>query len=154
MANKVNIQNKKAFFDYEILERFTAGISLKGTEIKSIRNGHASIKESYCDFDDKGELYVINMYIKEFEAGGFFNHLPRAKRKLLLTKKELRKLRRKVKDAGMTIIPLRLYINENGWAKLDIALCRGKKKYDKRQAIKSKEEKRNLDRMRKHFIKK
>ncbi len=154
MAQNINIQNKKAFFEYEVLERYTAGIQLGGTEIKSIRAGHAGIKDSYCEFNDRGELFVVNMYIKEWENAAYFNHQARARRKLLLTAQELKKLRRKVKDTGLTIIPLRLFINEKGWAKLEIALCRGKKKYDKRHAIKAKEDKRNLDRLHKQFLNK
>ena len=150
--SKVNIQNKKARFEYEILENYKAGMVLTGTEIKSIRSGQASIKEGFCEFNERGELFAINLYIKEFINGNFFNHQPRNSRKLLLQKRELRKLERKVKDVGLTIIPLRMYINEKGWAKLDIALCRGKKQYDKRHSLKNSENKRNLDRIKKDFI--
>ena len=149
--SKVNIQNKKARFEYEIIERFTAGMVLTGTEIKSIRAGQASIKEGFCEFNDRGELFAINLYIKEFINGNFYNHQPRSTRKLLLNKRELRKLGRKVKDVGLTIIPLRLYISDKGWAKLDIALCRGKKLHDKRHTLKNTENKRDLDRVKKEF---
>jgi len=151
--NKVNIQNKKARFEYEFLEFFTAGMVLSGTEIKSIRAGQASIKEGFCEFNEQGELFAINLYIKEFVNGNYYNHQPRSSRKLLLTKKELRKLERKVKDVGLTIVPLRLYISEKGWAKLDIALARGKKLHDKRHTLKNQENKRDLDRVRKDFVK-
>jgi len=151
--SKVNIQNKKARFEYEIIENYTAGMVLSGTEIKSIRAGQASIKEGFCEFNDQGELFAINLYIKEFINGNYYNHQPRSSRKLLLTKRELRKLERKVKDVGLTIIPLRLYISEKGWAKLAIALCRGKKQHDKRQTLKNSENKRDLDRVKKEFVK-
>lgn len=149
--NTINIQNKKAFFEYEILERLTAGLVLTGTEIKSIREGKARITESYCEFNDAMELFVVNMYIQEFVNGNFYNHTPRHPRKLLLNRNELRKWNRKVQDTGITIIPLKLFISENGYAKLDIALCRGKKLHDKRHAIKDRDSKRDLDRIRKKF---
>lgn len=152
--NTINIQNKKAFFEYEIIERLTAGMVLKGTEIKSIREGKARITESYCEFNDKEELFVINMYIQEFENGNFYNHSPKSERKLLLNRRELKKWYRKTRDAGITIIPLKLFISDNGLAKLDIALCKGKKMYDKRQNIKERDQKRSLDRVKKSFNKK
>lgn len=126
---------------------------LTGTEIKSIRAGLASIKESFCEFNEQGELFVNNMYIKEFVNAYYFNHKARNARKLLLNKRELRKLERKVKDVGLTIIPLRLFLNEKGLAKLEIALARGKKQYDKRQTLKAMENKRALDRVKKDFKK-
>lgn len=142
----VNIKNRRATFDYEILDRYTAGLCLCGTEIKSIRESKASLVDTYCLFD-KGELWVKQMNISEYRFGSYSNHTPRRDRKLLLQKKELRKLQRAVKDTGKTIIPLRLFINEKGIAKLDIALCQGKHDYDKRQSIKDAEAKRELDRL-------
>jgi len=149
----INIQNKKARFEYEILEKYTAGMVLTGTEIKSIRAGLASIKESFCEFNEQGELFVVNMYIKEFVNASFYNHSPRNSRKLLLSKRELKKLEKKVKDVGLTIIALRLYLSEKGWAKLDIALAKGKKQHDKRHSLKDSENKRDLDRVKKNFKK-
>lgn len=151
MKNTVNIQNKKARFEFEILDKYTAGIVLTGTEIKSIRNSKASITESFCEFNTQGELFIINMTIEEYLYGNYYNHAPKAERKLLLNKRELSKLHKEVKNVGLTIIPLRLYINENGYAKLDIALAKGKKLYDKRDTIKDRDNKRNLDRIKKNF---
>ena len=151
MRNKVNIQNKRAKFEYELLEKFTAGIVLTGTEIKSIRMSKASIAESFCEFNERGELFVVNMTIEEYAYGTYFNHRPRGSRKLLLNKNELRKLNKQVKNSGLTIVPLRLFINENGYAKMSIALARGKKLYDKRETIKDRDNKRNLDRIKKAF---
>jgi len=150
---KINIQNKKARFEYEILERYSAGMVLTGTEIKSIRKGQASIKESFCEFNEQGELFVINMFIKEFINASYFNHEPRNARKLLLNRRELNKLERKVKDVGLTIIPLLLFINEKGLAKLDIALAKGKKEHDKRHSLRDQENKRDLARVKKDFKK-
>jgi SsrA-binding protein len=147
----IQIKNKKARFEYELLEEFTAGIVLTGTEIKSIRNSKASIAESFCEFNNQGELFTINMHIEEYAYGTRFNHLPKAQRKLLLNKKELKKLHREVQNTGLTIVPLRLYINEKGFAKLRIALARGKKLYDKRETIKDRDNKRDLDRIKKSF---
>lgn len=144
----VNILNKRARFEYEILEQIEAGIVLTGTEIKSLRSSKASITESFCQFID-GELYIINMMIDEYKLGTFYNHQTKRERKLLLHKKELQKFQKKLKDAGNTIIPLKLYINEKGYAKLQIALARGKKLFDKRESIKDRENKRTLDRIRK-----
>ena len=151
MVNPVNILNKKAKFNYEILDRYTAGIVLTGTEIKSIRASQASIAESFCEFNDRGELFVINMTIQEYAHGNYYNHRPKAERKLLLNKRELKKLEREVNTKGLTIVPLRLFINEKGLAKLDIALAKGKKIYDKRETIKDRDNKRNLDRIKKNF---
>lgn len=142
----VNIYNKRAKFEYEILEQYEAGLVLTGTEIKSLRSSKASITESFCQFIE-GELYVINMMIDEYKLGTFYNHKTKRERKLLLHKKELAKLERKLKDAGNTIIPLKLYINDKGYAKILIALGRGKKLYDKRETIKDRDNKRNLDRI-------
>jgi len=147
----VNIQNKKARFLYEILDKYTAGIVLTGTEIKSIRNSKASIAESFCEFNEQGELFVINMTIEEYIYGTYYNHKPKAERKLLLNKKELKKLQKEVQNTGLTIIPLKLFINEKGYAKLDIALAKGKKLFDKRETIKDRDNKRNLDRIKKIY---
>lgn len=151
MQKTINIQNKRARFEYEILDKYTAGIVLTGTEIKSIRLGKASIAESFCEFNEHRELFVINMSIEEYSHGTHYNHRPKAERKLLLNKRELKKLEKEVKNSGLTIIPLRMYINEKGYAKLDIALAKGKKLYDKRDTIKDRDNKRNLDRIKKAF---
>ncbi len=142
----VNILNKRARFEYELLEELEAGIVLTGTEIKSLRSSKASITESFCQFID-GELYIINMSIDEYKLGTFYNHKTKRERKLLLHKRELQKFEKKLKDVGNTIIPLKLYINDNGLAKVRIAVGRGKKLFDKRQSIKDRESKRNLDRV-------
>lgn len=142
----VSIQNKRARFEYEILDDIEAGVVLTGTEIKSIRMSKASITESFCQFID-GELYIINMSIDEYKLGTFYNHKTKRERKLLLHKRELDKFERKTKDVGNTIIPLKLYINDRGKAKILIALARGKKLFDKRETIKDRENKRNLDRI-------
>ena len=151
MQKNINIQNKKARFEYELLEKYTAGIVLTGTEIKSIRNSKASITESFCEFNEKGELFVVNMYIEEYLFGTHYNHKPRAERKLLLNKRELKKLSKEVKNSGLTIVPLKLFINDKGLAKLIISLAKGKKIYDKRETIKDRDNKRNLDRIKKNF---
>ncbi|MBK6934649.1 MAG: SsrA-binding protein SmpB [Bacteroidales bacterium] len=143
MANKVEIVNKKAKFEYTILDRYEAGIVLTGTEIKSIRQNKASLSDAYCVFKD-GELWVKNMHIAEYSHGTYNNHEPKRDRKLLLHKHQLRRLESKVKESGLTIVPLRLYINEKGIAKLEIALVRGKKEHDKREAIKKRETERNI----------
>lgn len=148
--NNINIKNRKARFQYEILEELTAGIKLAGTEIKSIRQGKANIAESFCEF--KGhELFVINMHIQEYSHASHFNHNPTEQRKLLLNKTELRKLHKKVKHTGLTIVPLNLFINDRGLAKLKIALCKGKKLHDKRETLKKRESDRKLDRVKKAF---
>tara|TARA_B100001057_G_scaffold80266_1_gene75446 strand:+ start:1147 stop:1611 length:465 start_codon:yes stop_codon:yes gene_type:complete len=149
----VNIKNNRARFEFEILDQFTAGIVLTGTEIKSIRNNKASIAESFCEFNEKEELFAVNMYIEEYAFGTRFNHRPRGSRKLLLNRKELKKLNKEVKNTGLTIVPLKLYINEKGFAKILIALAKGKKLYDKRETIKDRDNKRDLDRVRKSFNK-
>ncbi len=151
MQKVVNILNKRANFDYEILYKYDAGIVLTGTEIKSIRLGKASIAESFCEFNNDTELFLINATIQEYSFGNQFNHKPKSERKLLLNKKELRKLEKEVQNQGLTIIPLKLYTNENGLAKLEIALCRGKKNYDKRETIKDRDNKRELDRIKKSY---
>jgi len=149
--NTVNIQNKKARFNFELLEKYDAGIVLAGTEIKSIREGKASIAESFCEFNEKGELFVINMTIQEYSHGNYFNHNPKNARKLLLQKNELRKLHKKVKNTGLTIVPLKVYLNDRGLAKMKISLAKGKKLHDKRQTIKERESKRKLDQVKKAF---
>jgi SsrA-binding protein len=153
VQKNVNIQNKRARFEYELIDEFTAGIVLTGTEIKSLRNSKASISESFCEFNEKGELFTVNMNIEEYAYGTRFNHRPKAQRKLLLNKKELKKLHKEVKNSGLTIVPLRLFINDKGFAKMRIALARGKKLYDKRETIKDRENKRDLDRVKKNFKK-
>ena len=152
MAHKsvnINIKNRKVTFEYELIERFVAGMQLVGTEIKSIRQGKANLSDSYCQFYN-GELYVKNLHISEYELGTHNNHLAKRDRKLLLHKKELQKLDRKVKESGLTIVPVKLFVNEGGLAKLEIALARGKKVYDKRESIKQKDSQRDMDRMMKY----
>ena len=151
MQPKINIKNKKARFEYEILDTYVAGIQLTGTEIKSVRASKARITESFCEFNDKGELFVINMNIEEYAFGNYYNHRPKAERKLLLNKRELKKLAKDVEAKGLTIIPLKLFINEKGLAKLEIALAKGKKLYDKRETIKDRDNKRDLDRIKKIY---
>jgi SsrA-binding protein len=151
MQKPINIQNKKARFEYDILEVYTAGIVLTGTEIKSVRASKASIAESFCEFNDRGELFAINMTIEEYAFGNYYNHKPKAERKLLLNKRELKKLAKDVETKGLTIIPLKLFINEKGLAKLDVALAKGKKLYDKRETIKDRDNKRDMDRIKKIF---
>jgi SsrA-binding protein len=153
VQKRINIQNKKARFEYEFLDQFTAGVVLTGTEIKSIRNSKASIAESFCEFNERGELFAVNMYIEEYAFGTRFNHRPRGSRKLLLNKRELNKLFKQVKNSGLTIVPLKLFINDKGFAKMFIALARGKKLYDKRETLKDRDNKRNLDRVKKSFNK-
>jgi SsrA-binding protein len=143
--NTINIKNKKAFFEFEILENFTAGIQLQGTEIKSIREGKAGLVDSYCQFFG-GELYVKNMHIAEYFFGNLLNHEAKRERKLLLNKKELHKLDRKVRETGLTIVPLRLFLNDKGFAKIEIGLAKGKKIYDKRESLKENDSKRDIDR--------
>jgi SsrA-binding protein len=151
IQKNINIKNRKARFEYDILDKYVAGIVLTGTEIKSIRMSKASIAESFCEFNEEGELFVINMYIEEYTHGNFHNHKPRSERKLLLQKRELKKLQKEVTNSGNTIIPLRLFINDRGLAKLEIALAKGKKLYDKRQVIKDRDNKRALDRVKKSY---
>ena len=144
-ATNINIKNKRASFDYEFIDTYTAGIVLTGTEIKSIRLGKASLVDTYCYFI-KGELWVKNMHIAEYFYGSYNNHVARRERKLLLSKKELRKLQDAEKNPGFTIVPTRLFINEKGLAKLEIGVARGKKNYDKRQSLREKDDKRDIDR--------
>ena len=149
-VNAINIRNKRVTFDYEVLDTFTAGIVLTGTEIKSLRAGKAGLTDSFCIFD-RGELWAKNVYIAEYFYGTYNNHNAHRDRKLLLTKKELRGLAADSKEPGLTIVPLRLFINDNGYAKMDIALCKGKKEYDKRDSLKEKEDRRAMDRAVKNF---
>lgn len=145
-SSQINIKNRRASFDYEITETFTAGIVLTGTEIKSIRSGKAGLTDSYCVID-KGEVWVKGMNIAEYFYGSYNNHVSRRDRKLLLNKKEIARLVKSSEDKGFTIVPLRLFISERGYAKLVIGIGRGKKQYDKRQSIKEREDKRNMDRL-------
>ncbi len=142
----INIRNRRATFDYELLETYTAGIVLTGTEIKSIRQGKASLVDTYCLFEN-GELWVRNMHITEYFYGSYNNHEARRDRKLLLNRNELRKIVRMTKETGFTIVPTRLFINDRGLAKLVIAVAKGKKSHDKRHALREKEDKRSMDRM-------
>lgn len=148
MANTINIKNKKASFEFFLLEKFTAGIQLTGTEIKSIRESKASIAEAYCLFVSN-ELFIRNMHISEYTYGTYNNHDPRRDRKLLLTKRELKKLNTRLKEQGTTIVPTLMYISDKGFAKLEIALAKGKKTYDKRETIKGKDIQREIERDRK-----
>ncbi len=145
MENTVYIVNKRASFEYNLIDKYEAGIVLTGSEIKSIRQGKVNISDAYCYFKD-GELYVKNMHISPYEHGGFANHNPLRDRKLLLHKHELRKLYRSVKEDGFTIVPVKIYINKKGLAKLEIALAKGKKMYDKRESIKKRDIERELGR--------
>ena len=149
-ANKplVEIINRKAKHEYQFLDIFEAGIVLQGTEIKSIRKGQVNLRDAYCVFK-KGELFVRSLYIAEYTHGNQFNHDTRRPRKLLLHRSELRKLEKRVKERGFTIVPYRLFLTERGFAKLEVALAQGKKSYDKRESIKQKDLKRDLDRIKK-----
>lgn len=149
-SNRINIRNKRSTFDYELIERFSAGIQLAGTEIKSIRMGKASLVDSYCYFVN-GELWLKGMRVSEYFYGTYNNHQPERERKLLLNKKELQKLERKTKESGLTIIPVRLFLNERGFAKIEIALAKGKKQHDKRETLKQKDASREMDRVRKKY---
>ncbi|MDE7381046.1 MAG: SsrA-binding protein SmpB [Muribaculaceae bacterium] len=144
--SKINIKNKRANFDYEISDTYTAGIVLTGTEIKSIRDGKASLTDTYC-LVENGEVWVKNMHISEYSFGSYNNHIVRRDRKLLLNKKEIAKLTKASEDPGFTIVPIRLFINERGLAKLLIGVGRGKKEYDKRNSIRDREQKRDLHRL-------
>ncbi len=145
MLEKVNIKNRKASYEYQFIDKYVAGIMLLGTEIKSIRNNQANISDAHCIFVDD-ELFVRNLHIAEYNSRGYANHAPKRERKLLLNRQELNKMLGKVKEKGNTIVPIRLFINEKGKAKLEIALAKGKKIYDKRESIKAKDIKRDMDR--------
>ena len=141
----INIKNKRAEFDYLLMDKYTAGIVLTGTEMKSIRKGKASLVDTYC-YVIQGEVWVKNMYIAQYEQGSYNNHMERRDRKLLLNRKEIRKMQQTVKSPGFSIVPTLLFIDEKGLAKLDIHIARGKKEYDKRETLKEKEDRRNIDR--------
>jgi len=147
-SQNINIQNRKARFNFQLLEKIVAGIMLSGTEIKSIRAGNADLADAYCSIEDN-ELFVHNLYIAEYKEGTYNNHDTRRKRKLLITKQELKKWMRKTTEKGNTIVPTRLFVNERNLAKLEIALATGKREFDKRQTIKKREEDRDLKRMKK-----
>jgi SsrA-binding protein len=140
MSNDLNIKNKKAYFEYHIIEKYEAGIQLLGTEIKSVRAGKVNITDAYCAFVSEG-LYAFNLHISEYTHGSFYNHEPKRDRKLLLNKKELRKISNKLKDQGITIIPLSMFINDRGFAKLEIGVAQGKKLFDKRESMKERDAK-------------
>jgi SsrA-binding protein len=148
IAKNINIKNQRASFEYEFLEKFTAGIQLQGTEIKSIRQGKANLTDAYAYFTND-ELFIKNLHISEYEKGTYNNHDPRRERKLLLTKHEIRRIGKKLKDQGITIIPIRVFISESGYAKIEIAVARGKKLYDKREDIKQRDTQKQLDRLNK-----
>ncbi len=150
MQEAIRIKNRKASFEYHFIDTYVAGMQLLGTEIKAIREGRVNLVDAYCHFV-KEELFVSNLNISEYSLGTYANHEPRRMRKLLLQKKELKKLRLKLKEKGLTIIPLSLFVNEKGLAKLEIALAKRKKLYDKREDIKTKDVKRDLDRLKKRF---
>ena len=150
MSLKIEIKNKRAKFEFEFLETFTAGLQLFGTEIKSIRNNKASIAEAYGIMIN-GELFIRNMYIADYENGSHYNHDNKRDRKLLLKKDELKKLDKKLKNKGLTIVPVKLFVNEKGWAKINIALGKGKKIHDKREDLKNKDAQREIDRKIKNF---
>ncbi|HEY8400580.1 MAG TPA: SsrA-binding protein SmpB [Cytophagaceae bacterium] len=143
--DKVNIKNKKAGFEYHLLDSWTAGIQLSGTEIKSIRQGKVNLSDAYCMFMGD-ELFVRNMHIAKYEEGSHYNHEPLRDRKLLLQKRELKKMKAESQENGITIIPVRLFINDRGLAKLDVAVAKGKKLYDKRESIKERDVKREMSR--------
>lgn len=143
--NEVNIKNKRARFEYHLEDVFTAGIVLSGTEIKSIRNGKASILESY-GICDNGQVFIRNMHVSPYENGSFYNHQPRTDRKLLLNKKEINKIEKFLKVKGNTLVPLKLFLSEKGWLKVEIACATGKKLHDKREDLKQKDDKREMDR--------
>ena len=146
----VNIKNKRATFDYELIDTYTAGIVLTGTEIKSIRLGKASLVDTFCYFT-KGELWVKNMYVAEYARGSWGNHAVRRDRKLLLQKKEIRQLSADTEAPGFTLVPLKLFVDENGRVKMQVGLCRGKKEYDKRQSLREKDDRREMDRAMKRY---
>ncbi len=142
----MEIKNRKAEYQYFLMAEYTAGIVLTGTEIKSIREGKANLSDSYCSFNEKGELFVLNMHISAYDLGTYSNHEPKRPRKLLLNKKELKKIRNQTIEKGLTIIPTLLFINENGLAKLTINVAKGKKHYDKRESLRAKTDKREIER--------
>ncbi len=151
MQKEISIVNRKAKFEYQFLQTFEAGISLLGTEVKSIRNGNANLTDAYCLFKSPTELILKSLYIGEYEAGNQFNHETRRDRKLLLRKSELKKLHRRTTEKGLTIVPYKIYSGERRLIKIEIALAQGKKAYDKRNSIKERESKRDLDRLNKMY---
>ncbi len=146
----ISILNRKARFEYELLEFFTAGLQLQGTEIKSLRAGNANLAEAYC-YEKDGEVWVTGMFIAEYSYGSYLNHEPKRLRKLLLNKKEINTIADALQDVGITIVPLKLFVNNKGWAKIDIALARGKKLHDKRHDLKAQDDKRQMDRAMKDY---
>ena len=153
MSNKkhtAEIVNRKIKFEYFIHQEFEAGMQLKGTEVKSLRAGNAHMNDAFCSFEN-GELFIRNLYISEYELGTVYNHEPKRTRKLLLRKTELKKMSKRVSEKGMTVVPYRIYFNDRGFAKVEIVLATGKKSYDKRNTIKARDNKRNLDRVKKEF---
>jgi SsrA-binding protein len=151
MSDKnINIQNRKASFNFFITATYEAGIMLTGTEIKSVREGKANLNDAWCYIKD-GEIYTKNMHISEYAPGSYNNHIPKRERKLLLNKAEIRKIISRLREKGTTIVPVRLYLNERGYAKLEIGIAKGKKKFDKRETIKTSEAKREMSRVKKHF---
>ncbi len=146
------IKNKKAYFDYEILEKYEAGISLKGTEVKSLREGKANLRDAFVRIEN-GEAFLFNAYIAPYSFGNLFNHEPTRKRKLLLHKREIKRLMGKTQEKGLTIVPLRMYFNKRGIVKVEIALVKGKKKHDKREAIKRRELEREAQKALKYYLK-
>ena len=149
-TQSISILNRKARFEYELLEFFTAGLKLQGTEIKSLRGGNANLAEAYC-YEKEGEVWVTGMFIAEYSYGSYLNHEPKRLRKLLLNKKEINTIADALQDVGITIIPLKLFVNNKGWAKIDIALARGKKLHDKRHDLKAKDDQRQMDRAMKGY---
>ena len=149
-GKSISISNRKASFEYDLLEVFTSGIQLQGTEIKSLRAGNANIAEAYC-YVQRSEVWVTGLYIAEYQYGSYMNHKPKRLRKLLLNKKEINKISSALQNLGITLIPLKLYISDKGWAKIDIALAKGKKLHDKREDLKQKDDKRQIDRALKNF---
>ena len=150
MASKINIKNKKALFEFELLDKFTAGIVLTGTEIKSIRASKVSFVDSYCVLVNR-ELFVKGIHISEYEHGGHYNHEPKRDRKLLLNRTEINKIEKKIKDKGFTVVPVKIFIDENGYAKMEIAIGRGKKQFDKREDLKQKDAKLEIKRLSKTY---
>lgn len=145
VKNQINIRNKKARFEFHLIDKFVAGMQLTGTEIKSIRDSKASIVEAYCVVQD-GEVFIRNMYVNAYENGSFYNHRPRGDRKLLLNRKEIDKIEKFMKVKGNALVPLRMFLSEKGWCKLELATAQGKKLHDKRQDLKAKDDKRDMDR--------
>lgn len=151
MSKNIQIKNKRAYFDYHILDKYVAGMQLKGTEIKSIRLGNAHINEAFCQMK-KDELWLVNMHVKEYEWGGtHYNHKIRRERKLLLNKRELKQISKKIVEKGFTVIPLEIFMSERGFAKIEIAVAKGKKSYDKRQSLKEKDSKREMNRLKNRY---